>query len=454
MSVRLIESLSTTEPLAEIFSDLSVLQAMLDFEGALARSEAELKIIPPSAARIIARVARAENFDVVSLARETLRAGTPSIPLVKALRKKAQEEDAAAADFVHWGATSQDVSDTALVLLLKKAAAILSADLKRLEAALDSLVIQNKNTVMVGRTLLQPAPPITFGLKAAGWCGAIRRGHARLHAAFSDALILQLGGASGTLAALGNRGDKVRKQVAKRLKLDDPDAPWHTHRDRLAAVVCACGVLVGSIGKMARDISLLMQAEVGELSEPGGSGRGGSSTMPQKRNPIASVIALAASYRVPVLVASFLSEMVQEHERAVGGLQAEWPTVAGVIQSTGVAIASMVEATEGLTVNRKRMRENLEETQGAVYAEKAALLLSRKLGREPAHSLLQQATRPQQLRKGTLSEILAQLPEVQTFFDARALRTLDDPEDYLGLAREFSERLCGRSRTRPPARKK
>jgi 3-carboxy-cis,cis-muconate cycloisomerase len=450
MSVRLIESLSTTEPLAQVFSDPSVLQAMLDFEVALARAEGELKIIPQSAARTIARVARAENFDAASLARETLRAGTPGIPLVKALRKKVLEEDVAAADFVHWGATSQDVSDTALILLLKQSAPILSADLDRLEAALEALAIQHKDTVMLGRTLLQPAPPITFGLKAAGWSAAVRRGHARLRAAFADALILQLGGASGTLAALGNYGDKVGQQVAKRLKLGYPDAPWHTHRDRLAAVVCACGVLVGSVGKIARDISLLMQAEVGEVSEPGGSGRGGSSTMPQKCNPIASTIALAAGYRVPALVASFLSQMVQEHERAVGGSQAEWPTVAHLIQSTGVAIVSIAEAAEGLTINRTRMRENLESTHGAVYAEKAALLLSRKLGRERAHSLLQQATRPQPLRKETLAEILAQSPEVKSSLGgSKELRTLEDPEDYLGLAREFSARLRGPSRRRP-----
>lgn len=449
MSVRLIESLSTTEALAEVFSDLSVLQAMLDFEVALARSEAELKIIPRPAASTIARFARVENFDVAALARETLRAGTPGIPLVKMLRKKVQQKEAAAADFVHWGATSQDVSDTALVLLLKKSSTILTADLDRLENALQGLVIRHKGTVMLGRTLLQPAPPITFGLKAAGWYGAIRRGHDHLEAAFADALVLQLGGASGSLAALGSRGIAVGKRVAEHLGLNYPDAPWHTHRDRLAAVVCACGILVGSIGKMARDVSLLMQAEVGEASEPGGAGRGGSSTMPQKRNPIACAIALAAADRVPGLVAAFLSQMVQEHERAVGGSQAEWTTVAAVVQSTGVAIASMAEAAEKLVVNPKRMRENLEATRGAVYSEKAALLLSKKMGRERAHELLKAATTPRQLRKQTLSETLAQLTEVQNgLLDQEALTSLEDPEDYLGMAREFAERLCRPSKKR------
>ena len=451
--MRLIESLTTTESLAEVFSDRSVLQAMLDFEVALAQAEADLKIIPRSAASAIAKVARAENFDVAALALGTQCAGTPGIPLVKALRKKVEPQDTAAADFVHWGATSQDVSDTALVLLLQKCAAIFDGDLNRLEGALERLAAQHKDTVMLGRTLLQPAPPVTLGLKAAGWYGAVRRGHARLRAAFAEALVLQLGGASGTLAALGNCGIEVGERVAKRLNLSYPDAPWHTHRDRLAAVVCACGILAGSIGKMARDISLLMQAEVGELSEPGGSGRGGSSTMPQKRNPIASTVALAAASRVPGLVAAFLSQMVQEHERAVGGSQAEWSTVAGVVQSTGGAIASMAEAAEGLTVNPERMLENLQSTRGSVFAEKAAFLLGRKMGSERAHQLLEHATNPQQLRNRTFSEVLKELPEVKGEVSSETLSRLEDPEDYLGMAREFSDRLCGRRKKRQRRRK-
>ncbi|HEY7352108.1 MAG TPA: lyase family protein, partial [Terriglobales bacterium] len=288
MSVRLIESLSTTEPLAEVFSDFSVLQAMLDFEVALARAEAELKIIPEGAARAIAAAGRSPNgYDVELLARGALRGGTLTIPFVKAFRQRVQQQSPAAADFVHWGATSQDVSDTALVLLLKKSAKSLDADLARLQKALRSLAEKHKKTIMMGRTLLQPAPPITFGLKAAGWLGSVQRGRTRLDAAFSEALVLQFGGASGTCAALGNHGIQVGELVAKKLKLAYPEAPWHTHRDRMAALVCACGVLTGSLGKMARDISLLMQAEVGEVTEPGGGGRGGSSTMPQKRNPIA-----------------------------------------------------------------------------------------------------------------------------------------------------------------------
>jgi 3-carboxy-cis,cis-muconate cycloisomerase len=453
MPIRLIESLSTTEPLGEVFSDRSVLQSMLDFEVALARAEARLGIIPHSAARAIAKAAHPADLDTAALARETLRAGTPGIPLVNALRKRVAQEDAIAADFVHWGSTSQDVADTALVLLLKKAAPILEGDLARLQSALQALVRRHKEKVMLGRTLLQPAPPVTLGLKAAGWLGSVRRGRTRLNAALSAASVLQLGGASGTLAALGKRGIEVGESLAGRLRLSYPDAPWHTHRDRLADVICACGILTGSLGKMARDITLLMEAEVAEVAEPSGLGRGGSSTMPQKRNPIASSITLAAANRVPALTAAYLSQMIQEHERATGGWQAEWATISSVIQSTGVAIVSMAEAAEGLIVNEKRMKANLKSTRGTIFAEKAALLLSRKLGRERAHRLLDQATDPEQLGDRTLAEVLSQIPEVRESIPEGALRRLEDPRDYLGMAHEFADRLS-RSASRRTRRRK
>jgi len=444
MSARLIESLGATEPLAEIFSDLSVLQAMLDFEVALARAEAQLRIIPQSAARAIARAARAETFDGAALARETLRAGTPGIPLVNALRKKVQQEDALAANYVHWGATSQDVADTALILLLKKSAAIFDAELARIDKALRGQSAKHRNTVMLGRTLLQPAPPVTLGLKAAGWLASVRRGRVRLNRAISEALVLQLGGASGTLSALEGRGIPLSELIAKQLGLRVPDAPWHAHRDRLAEVVCACAILTGSLGKMARDISLLMQHEVGEVVEPGLGGRGGSSTMPHKRNPIASVIALAAANRVPGLAAAFLSQMVQEHERAAGGWQAEWPTVASVIQSTGVALASMAEVAEGFSVNPKRMRANIQSTQGTPFSEKVALLLAVHMGREKAHEMLRSWSDPKRLNKRTLSQALAGVPEVRRYLSERP----DQPDAYRGSAEEFIRRLLRNGRPR------
>ncbi len=446
MAVRLIESLGTTGPLADLFSDQSILQAMLDFEAALARAEACFNIVPQSAADVISAEATAEAFDPAVLADASLRAGTPGIPLVKALTERVRGKDPAAAGFVHWGATSQDVADTALVLLLKQAQPILQSDLIRLEKALQRLGEDHRGVVMLSRTLLQPAPPTTFGLKAAGWLSAISRSHKRLDQTFAEALIVQFGGASGTLAALGGQGIAVGRALADELGLGFPDAPWHAHRDRLAELLCVCGVLTGSLGKMARDISLLMQGEVGEVAEPGGQGRGGSSTMPHKRNPIGCSLTLAAAVRVPGLVATFLSAMVQEHERAVGGWQAEWPTVAGIVQATGLAVASMAEVAEGLVVDPVRMRANIEATRGVIFAERVTMLLGEKLGRDVAHGVLEKATRQSIMERRRLADVLAGMPEVIRHLDSTTLRELEVPEQYLGMADAFRIRLLASSR--------
>jgi 3-carboxy-cis,cis-muconate cycloisomerase len=452
MTARLAESLATTDSLSELFSDRSVLQAMLDFESALARAEARAGVIPKSAAGVISGAAKAEAFDVAALARDTLRAGTFGIPLAKALTERLRAINAEAARFVHWGATSQDVSDTALILLLKRAQPILTADLARVERALQKISDDHRNTVMLGRTLLQPAPPVSFGLKASGWLSAIRRSRRRLENAFGEALILQLGGASGTLGSLGDKGTAIAAELASELGLGLPEAPWHTHRDRLATLVCACGVLTGSLGKMARDISLLMQYEVSEASEPSGEGRGGSSTMPHKRNPIACAVTLAAAHRVPGEVANFLSAMVQEHERAVGGWQAEWPIVTTVVQSTGVAAASMAEAVEGMSVDAERMRANINATNGTVFAERAMMLLGSKLGREAAHKVLEEATRKSASGRRRLAEVLSEMPEVSKHLEKSVLAELESPEQYLGSSEQFRKNLLTSAQD-PPNKK-
>src|SRR5579862_3659146 len=409
--MRLIDSLATTPAMAEVFSDASLLRAMLDFESALARAEAETGVIPKSAAEAIGRAAHPEGFDVAKLAQESLRAGTLSIPLVKALTARVRETDEESSRFVHWGATSQDVADTAIVLLLRRASAILASDQARLERALRRLSEEHAATVMLGRTLLQPAPPVTFGLKAAGWFGALRRGWARLESAFEDGMILEFGGASGTLAALGEQGVDAGNALARQLKLRNPEAPWHAHRDRLAAVICACGIYAGSLAKMAHDIALLMQGEVGEAAEAGSEGRGGSSTMPHKRNPTGCSMALAAAHRVPGLVASFLFGMTQEHERGAGGWQAEWTTIARVMEDTALALASMAEVAEGLSVDTARMRANIGATRGVIFAERAMILLGLTLGRDAAHKLLEQATRRTIETGRRLADVIAELPE-------------------------------------------
>jgi 3-carboxy-cis,cis-muconate cycloisomerase len=416
-----MESLAATELLSHVFSDTAVLEAMLEFEAALARAEARAGIIPATAALMIGEAARAGGFEMAELVQQALRAGTPAIPLVRLLTERVRQKDAGAAGYVHWGATSQDVVDTATMLLLKQCRTVLAADHERVMIGLRRLSDEHAGAVMLGRTLLQPAPPVTFGLKAAGWFASLRRGWARVNSRFDEALYLQFGGASGTLAALGDRGIAVSELLAEELGLKCPDAPWHGHRDRLAALLAALSIYTASLGKMARDISLLMQFEVREVAEPGGEGRGGSSTMPHKRNPTACVLALAAAQRTPGLLTNFLAGMLQEHERAAGGWQAEWPLIEGIVQAAGVALESMAEVAEGLSVDTARMRSNIEATHGAVFAERAMMMLASEMGRDAAHKLVEEAVR----KTGSPPD----LPGLQT------------PEDYLGSAEAFRRRL-------------
>ena len=420
MFTRLVESLAATEAISKVFSDASVLQAMLDFEAALARAEARCGVIPASAVTAIAAAAMAEGFDLSELTRLSLRAGTPAIPLVKMLTARVRAIDPEAAGFVHWGATSQDVADTSLVLLLRQAVPILQADHERTMAALHRLSERYAGAVMLGRTLLQPASPVTFGLKAAGWYAALRRGWDRVSSRFDEALCLQFGGASGTLASLDDRGMSVGEALASELALREPDAPWHGYRDRLAALMAALTIYTATLGKIALDVALLMQFEVGEAFEPGGDGRGGSSSMPHKRNPTACMLTLAAAKRVPGLLADFVAGMVVEHERALGGWQAEWPLVYGIVQSAAIALESMAEVCDGLTVDVAKMRANVESTQGAIFAERAVLLLTPELGREVARRQVEDAIR-----------------ETGAPPDLPGLR---DPEQYLGSAEAFRKR--------------
>lgn len=434
MTIRLVDTLASVPQYAEIFSDSSLLQAMLDFEAALARAEASAGTIPSAAADTIAKAAKAENFDVAALRKQGLRAGTLSIPLVKMLRERAGSIDKTGATFVHWGATSQDVSDTATVLLLRRARHLIASDHKRLQQALRRRSDEYADTLMLGRTLLQAASPITFGLKIAGWYGELQRSWARLDAALGDAMVLQFGGATGTLAALDDRAIPVARALAKELDLALPQSPWHAHRDRLAAVVCACGIYVGSLGKMAKDISLLMQGEVAEAFEPGGDGRGGSSSMPHKHNPIACALALAAADRVPGYVASFLAGMPQEHERGVGGWHAEAATIARTIEDTGLALVSMAEAAEGLTIDAAKMRENIADTNGAIFAERAMMELSAAFGRHEVQKMVEDALRNSAKSGTDLVTVLAAMPQI-----AKALSDL--PESYLGAAEVFRKQL-------------
>jgi 3-carboxy-cis,cis-muconate cycloisomerase len=441
VSLRLLESLATTEALVDVFSDAAVLTSMLRFEVALARAEARVGMIPASAADVIAGVTL-DAFDPAAIARGARASGTITIPFVEALTAKVRAADPAAATFVHWGATSQDVSDTALVLCLVRALGILTADHNRLAGALRRLSERHAGTLMLARTLLQPAPPTTFGLKVAGWFGAVSRSEGAMASASRDACVLQFGGASGTLAALGSQGLTVASELARQLELPLPDAPWHAHRDRLGSLVAACGVYTGTLGKIARDVSLLMQYEVAEAAEPGGP----SSTMPHKRNPAGCAIALAAATRVPGLVSAFLSGMPQEHERGVGGWQAEAATVAAVVQTTGAALAAIAGVVERLSVDPERMRENIAATHGLVFAERAMMLLAPALGREAAGRLIAAAVDAAARGGESFVAALTANAEVASALTADDLSSLGTPEAYLGVAEQFRRRLIGDER--------
>ncbi len=435
-SSHITDALVTTGELSELFADTSAIQAMLDVEAALARAESTLGIVSRPAAMAITKAAIATEFDAAALAREARDAGTIAIPLVKALTERVRAIDPAAAGFVHWGATSQDIVDTALVILIDRAVDLIGRDHAVLATSLRALSDRHKDDVMIGRTVLQPAAPTTFGLKVAGWYAAVQRGWARVDTRRREAVVLQFGGAAGTLAALEANGAQVAERLGRELGIRCPAAPWHAYHDNLAALVAACGIYTGSLAKVARDVSLLMQFEVGEAREEGG----GSSAMPQKQNPTGCAVTLAASARLPGLTAAAIASLVQEHERSVGGWLTAWPTMADALRATGAAAAAMRGVASGLIVDPTRMRANLDATNGAVYAERATMLAARTLGRDTAHRLVREALRSGQSGQ-RLSAIVRATPALADAISDADLETLDDPAAYLGVAETLRQRL-------------
>jgi 3-carboxy-cis,cis-muconate cycloisomerase len=436
VSRRLIDAFATTAPLAAIFSDQSVLQALLDVEVALARAQVDAGVIPASAADAIARVASAAEFDAGAIADGARRSASIVIPLVEALTDRVAAVDEAAARYVHWGATSQDVLDTAMSLLVRRVLETLARDHERLRAAQRGLSDLHRADLMLGRTLLQPAVPVTFGLKVAVWYYAQRRSWRRLAQAAADAAVLQFGGAGGTLASLGDAGPAVATAMAGRLGLAVPPAPWQADRDRISALVAACGLHCGALGKMARDVSLLMQFEVGEAAEAGG----GSSAMPHKRNPAGCAIVLAAAARLPGLVASGMAGLVQEHERSVGGWQAEWRLLSDALETTGSALDAAAGVVEGLTVDTGRMRANLDATRGSVTSEWLSMLAGRAVGRHEARVLARRML-ARVSDHVSLAMAVREIPELRDSLSADELRVLQDPSMYLGQAEQFRRRL-------------
>ncbi len=362
--------LSTSETLGA-FSDRAFVDAMLRFEAALARAQAAEGLIPESAAHSIVGSCKVELFDVAKIVRESGRAGSVAIPLVKALREAVGLFNAEAVPFVHFGSTSQDVIDSAMALVTREAVALVETDLAKAADALLRLAVQHAETPMLARTLMQPASVTSFGFKCAGWAAPLVRSRIRLREAAKHALQLQLGGAVGTLAQMKGQGAAVRQRMAKELGLGDPGATWHTQRDEWVALGCELGLLAGSLGKVAVDISLLGQYEVAEVAEPSEPGRGGSSAMPHKRNPVASMVAIAAAHRAPQRVAALLGAMPQQHERALGAWQAElaeWPQL---LMSAHGSVRAMAGALPGLQVDAARMRANIDRLRAELPRDAA-----------------------------------------------------------------------------------
>lgn len=432
--------------IAAVFSDHAHLQGMLDFEAALARAEARTGVIPQAAAAPIVSACAAETYDLTVLATAAAKAGNTAIPMVKMLTARVAEADGEAARYVHWGATSQDAMDTGLVLQLRQALALIEADLSRLSAALAARAVDHKQTPMVGRTWLQHALPVTFGLKVAGWLDAIERHRARLAELKPRLLVLQFGGAAGTLAALDDKGLQVAAALAEDLNLGLPAMPWHGARDRVVEMGAVLALLTGSLGKMARDIALLMQTDVGEAFEPAGEGRGGSSTMPHKRNPVTAAVVLAAATRVPHLAGSLLSGMAQEHERGLGGWHAEWQVLPELVQLSAGALAQMADTIEGLDVDADRMRANLDITNGLIMAEAVTMALGAKIGRMAAHQRVEAASKLAVSEKRHLRDVLAQDEVVIQHLGAETLAQLFDPLGYTGMAATLVDRVLAARR--------
>jgi 3-carboxy-cis,cis-muconate cycloisomerase len=424
-----------------VCDDAACLQNMLDFEAALARAEAAVAIIPASAAGPITNACKAGSFDLAALAEAATRSGNLAIPLVKALTANVAKADAEAARYVHWGATSQDVIDTAAMLMLRAGIDTLLADTARAIAGFAKLAQQHRNTAIVARTWLQHALPMPFGLKLAEYAAALHRSRVRLQRLRRESLALQFGGAAGTLAALGDKGLLVAERLAQELDLPLPDAPWHSHRDRLAEAASVLAIVAGTCGKIARDVQLMMQTDVAEAFEPSGEGRGGSSTMPHKRNPVAAASALAAAIMAPNLAATMFAAQVQDHERSAGPWHAEWPTLPALLLVASGALAAIVDIAEGLEVDVARMRVNLDTTGGLIMAEAVAMALAEKIGKREAHHLVEAASKKALAEKKGLRDVLAKDPKVTAHLGADRLAKLFEPMAYQGVSQALIDRL-------------
>jgi 3-carboxy-cis,cis-muconate cycloisomerase len=420
-------------------NDRAFVHDMVQVELALLQALAELDLAPAEAAEELARAVQsgALELDLAELGRATGEQGTPVPGLLRALRRQLPETAAA---HLHKGATSQDVIDTAMMLVTRRALDGTLADLDGASDFCAELMARHRDAIAPGRTLLQQALPVTFGLKAAGWLSGLDGAAAGLRAVRDRELAVQFGGAVGTLANLGNRGLDVAAALARRLELTEPELPWHTIRLRPARIAGACGATLGVLGKIGRDVVLLAQTEVAEVLESAGEGRGGSSTMPHKRNPVGAIGLVACAQRGPGLVATLLGSMAQEHERGAGAWQAEWEPLLELLRLTASAAAIARELLGGLEVDVEKMRADMDTTGGLVMSESVAAALADSLGRSEAQDLVEQAARRSVQSGREFREVLLEVPEVSRELGPARLDAALDPAGYLGVAGQLIDR--------------
>ena len=428
----------STEAMRRVFSDENRVQKYLDFEGALARAQARLGIIPKEAGEEIVRHCNAAEIDMAKLKVQTEKIGYPVLPVVQQLVALCRD---GLGEWCHWGATTQDITDTATVMQIREALTIVEANIGNIANALAELARKYRDTPMAGRSNLQQAVPITFGYKMATLLAAFERHKERLKELRARVFVGEFGGAAGTLSSLGGRGLETQAELMKELKLGQPAIAWHTVRDTIAEVGCFLGLVTGTCGKIALDIKLMMQTEVEEVYEPFHEGRGSSSTMPQKRNPISSVYITALTSVVRQQVAALLEAMVEDHERATGPWEIEWIVLPEIFCLSAGALAQTEFVLNGLQVDEKKMRSNLDLTKGLIVSEAVMMGLGPYVGRQYAHDLVYDICRKVVATGRPLVELLAESAEVTKHLDRAALAKLCDPGNYLGEAGAMVDRV-------------
>lgn len=434
---RLFGSLFADPQLTELFSDERFVGYLLQVEGALAHVQARLGLIPAAAGKQIAETAQTLQVDWPRLQDATEQSGFPIIELVSQLRKAADNE---AANYVHWGATTQDIMDTALILQLRDALALFESKLELVIRNLAKLAEQHRHTLMAGRTHSQQALPITFGLKVAGWLAPLLRHQERLYQLKDRLLVVEFGGAAGTLAALGDQGLAVMEALAAELQLSVPPMPWHTQRDSLAELAGWLSLLSGSLAKMAQDIILMAQSEVSELNESADRSRGGSSTMPQKSNPIVSELIVAAARANATLLSSMHHALIQEHERATHGWQLEWLTLPQMVAHSATALNKALFLSEQLAVDVERMCENVEASHGLMLAEAVSFALADKMDRSEAKRLIAEAVQIAMHEKRHLVDVVRERVHIELDWDG-----LRDEANYLGATQRLIDRVLAQT---------